>query len=210
MSSGKRKIILKKLTGYNTVWHPESTVVFKSEKERLVIGRFFDKEVIPLDQECLELCDEWSFKPDESLLDEEESADGNNDDVVDDVKDDVKDDDVKDVVDVVKDVVVKDVVIKDVVDVVDVVKDVVNDVVKDVSNNIGCPHRKIIKSLTDTLFNDIFSNVIDNLQDKIESLTIELNNANTQISQKTTELSLLQEKHDIMDQKFKAMKSLFS
>ncbi len=84
MSSGKRKIILKKLTGYNTVWHPESTVVFKSEKERLVIGRFVDKELIPLDQECLELCDEWSFKPDESLLDEEESADGN---------DDVKDDD---------------------------------------------------------------------------------------------------------------------
>ena len=203
-TGNKRKVILKKLTGYNTVWHPESTVVFKSEKERLVIGRFVDKELIPLDQECLELCDEWSFKPDETLLDEED--DGVNDEMV---KDEVADFDV----DVVKDVVSNEVdVVKDVVsNDVDVVKDVVSnevDVVKDDTKT--CQTRKAVKSLTDALLNDIFSNVIDNLQDKIESLTSELNNTNTQLNQKISELSLLQEKHDIMDQKFKAMKSLFS
>jgi chaperonin cofactor prefoldin len=201
--SGKRKIILKKLTGYNTVWHPESTVVFKSEKERIVIGRFVDKELIPLDQECLELCDEWSFKPDESLLDEDDTDDvkENVDDLVADVVDEHFDDvkvshDVVDVIEHVDDVKVSH-------DVVDVVS--LSDI-----KIIDSSNRKIIKSLTDTLFNDIFSKVIDNLQDKIDCLTLELTNANTQISQKTSELSLLQEKHDIMDQKFKAMKSLFS
>ena len=33
------KIILKKLKSHDTIWHPESRLVFKSKKEQIVIGR---------------------------------------------------------------------------------------------------------------------------------------------------------------------------
>ena len=72
--SDKRKIILKKLAALNTIWHPESTLVFKSQKDRLVIGRYVDDEVIPLDDEALTLCEEWKFVPDESLINAEQEA----------------------------------------------------------------------------------------------------------------------------------------
>ena len=66
--SASQKIVLKKLTAHNTIWHPESTLVFKSQKDRLVIGRYVDDELIPLDDEAMSLCDTWKFRPDESLL----------------------------------------------------------------------------------------------------------------------------------------------
>ena len=33
------KIILKKLKSHDTIWHPESRLVFKSKKDKVVIGR---------------------------------------------------------------------------------------------------------------------------------------------------------------------------
>jgi len=70
----KRKIILKNLKEHNTIWHPQSTLVYKSKKERVVIGRFVDGELIPLDDIAVELCDEWRMKPDESLLENDDEA----------------------------------------------------------------------------------------------------------------------------------------
>ena len=76
----KRKIVLKSLKKLKTIWHPESTLVYKSKKERLVIGRYVDEEFIPLDEEALELCEEWNMKPDESLYeDDAESHDSEED-----------------------------------------------------------------------------------------------------------------------------------
>jgi len=71
----KRKIVLKNLKSHKTIWHPESTLVYKSRKERVVIGRYVDSELIPLDEEALDLCEKWNMKPDESLIDEGESRD---------------------------------------------------------------------------------------------------------------------------------------
>lgn len=68
----KKKLLLKSLKKLKTFWHPESTLVYKSKKERLVIGRYVDSEFIPLDEEALELCEEWNMKPDESLIEDEE------------------------------------------------------------------------------------------------------------------------------------------
>ena len=68
MSEARRKIVLKKLSAHNTIWHPESTLVFKSQKERLVIGRMDDAELIHLDEKCVELAEAWSFNIDESML----------------------------------------------------------------------------------------------------------------------------------------------
>jgi hypothetical protein len=66
------KISLKKNKILDKIWHPESTLVFKSAKEKLVIGRFEDGELIPLDEEALDLCTKWKMKYDTSLVDEEE------------------------------------------------------------------------------------------------------------------------------------------
>jgi hypothetical protein len=73
MSSSSKKIVLKKLNTHNTIWHPESTLVFKSQKDRLVIGRYVDDKIIPLDEEALSLCETWKFKPDESLIEGEDT-----------------------------------------------------------------------------------------------------------------------------------------
>ena len=68
MSDNKRKIIMKKLTAFNTIWHPETTLVFKSQKERLVIGRYVDGDIISLDDDAIELSAEWNFQVDKSLI----------------------------------------------------------------------------------------------------------------------------------------------
>jgi len=72
MSSTKNKIVLKKLKDTDNVWHSESTLVFKSSKDKVVIGRYFEKEIIPLDDLCLELCSKWKFKYDKDLVEEDE------------------------------------------------------------------------------------------------------------------------------------------
>ena len=68
--SKKKKIVLKSLKSHKTIWHPESTLVYKSRKERIVIGRYINGELIPLDEEALALCEQWSMKPDESLIED--------------------------------------------------------------------------------------------------------------------------------------------
>ena len=74
----KKKIILKTLRSHKTIWHPESTLVYKSRNKRVIIGRYVDGAIIPLDEKALDLCEQWGdkFPPDESLLE----ADSDNDD----------------------------------------------------------------------------------------------------------------------------------
>ena len=60
------KIILKKLKCLNTIYHPESKLVFKSatDKDRVVVGVFDEdtETLIPLDSESIKLCEYWKFK----------------------------------------------------------------------------------------------------------------------------------------------------
>jgi cobalamin biosynthesis protein CobT len=75
MSADKNKIILKKLKALDTIWHPESTLVFKSSKEKVVIGRYVDDELLSLDNIAVELCEKWKFKYDKDLLEEDANED---------------------------------------------------------------------------------------------------------------------------------------
>ena len=72
MSKSKPKISLKNNKTINKIWHPESTLVFKSSKEKIVIGRCEEGELIQLDDKSLDLCSHWKFKYDTSLVEEEE------------------------------------------------------------------------------------------------------------------------------------------
>ena len=80
----KGKIILKRNKLINKIWHPESTLVFKSSTEKLVIGRLDGSDIIPLDDEAIDLCVQWKFKYDTSLVEEEVSASDEGDDDEDD------------------------------------------------------------------------------------------------------------------------------
>ena len=78
-STTGNKIMLKKLKEMNTIWHPESTLVFKSKEEQLVIGRWVDTAFVELDEVCLELSDTWKFKIDDSLIEQEDEKEQNDD-----------------------------------------------------------------------------------------------------------------------------------
>ncbi len=78
--STKGKKVLKKHKLLNKIWHPESKLVFKSAKEKLVIGRLEDNDFISLDEEALDACEEWGFKYDPSLV---EGSDSDSEDGVD-------------------------------------------------------------------------------------------------------------------------------
>jgi len=62
------KIILKKLTILDTIWHPETKLVFKSRSEKIVTGMYVDNEFVHLDDTAIELCEKWGFIMDESLF----------------------------------------------------------------------------------------------------------------------------------------------
>jgi hypothetical protein len=70
MADSTTKKVFKILKKLGTIWHPDSTLVFKSQKDKRVIGRYVDGELVPFDETALELCSEWDFKYDESLVDD--------------------------------------------------------------------------------------------------------------------------------------------
>lgn len=58
----KNKISLKKLAEFNTVWHEESALVFKSAKELVIVGKLVNKKIVPLQEDDIQLCDKYRFK----------------------------------------------------------------------------------------------------------------------------------------------------
>ncbi len=198
-ASESKKIVLKKLTKLGTTWHPDSTCVFKApgttKKDRVVIGRWVDDELIPLDEDAMALCEEWDFKPDESLLadgseeeqseggeeaspEEEEEEEGSPEE-----EEEEKEEDGKEEESVPEPVQVEKVVPKS----------------KNVS---GSTSVKRVETLTSELTKNIME-VVNDLQSQIDSLTVELSN-------KTKECEEIQGKYDAINQKFTAMKSLFN
>ena len=67
MSTEKNKIVLKKIKDSTHILHPDSKLVLQSSKERIVIGRYVDNEIVTLNDESIELCDKWNFKYDKSI-----------------------------------------------------------------------------------------------------------------------------------------------
>ena len=87
-----KKIILKKLKGFDCkIWHPESKLVFRSQKEKIVIGTFIEDSIVPLDEISFAICKKWRFKADESLLEKSETEEEENDEEQEDAKDEEED-----------------------------------------------------------------------------------------------------------------------
>jgi hypothetical protein len=74
MSSKSAKFTLVKNKKHDCLYHKESMLIFKSATEKLVIGRIDDDKVVPLDEKALELCEEYGFKYDETLVETEDAG----------------------------------------------------------------------------------------------------------------------------------------
>jgi len=63
--------VLRKNKVIDKLWHSATGMVFKSAKERVVIGKFVDDKLFPLTKEDIEICMSHSFAYDESWKDDE-------------------------------------------------------------------------------------------------------------------------------------------
>jgi hypothetical protein len=72
------KLTLVKNKKLDCIYHKESMLVFKSPSEKIVIGRIENDQIISLDEKTLELCEQYGFTYDESLLEEAEETEDNN------------------------------------------------------------------------------------------------------------------------------------
>jgi len=206
-ASESKKIVLKKLSKLGTTWHPDSTCVFKApgttKKDRVVIGRWVDDEFISLDEDALALCEEWDFKPDESLLadasEEEQSEGGEAEEVA---PEEESQEEASPEEDEVPQESSPEEEVRDEEAQEEEVPEPVAKVVPKSKNMGGSTSVKRVESLTSELTKNIME-VVNDLQSQIDSLTVELGN-------KTKECDELQGKYNAINQKFVAMKSLFN
>jgi ABC-type Zn2+ transport system substrate-binding protein/surface adhesin len=68
------KIGLKKIKNSTNILHPDTGLVFRSQKDKVVIGRFEDNEVISLVSSDIDLCRKWKFKYDKDLVEQDENG----------------------------------------------------------------------------------------------------------------------------------------
>ena len=203
----KKVVKLKTLKAYDTIWHPESTLVFKSKEkdERLVIGRYENKEIIPLDDIALELCEKWSFKPDDSLMEDDEDDEGDEGD-----EGDSKEEENEPVV-VEKHEVEKGkeqiVVEKHEVEEHEVEKGKEQIVVEE--HEVEEKFMRDIRSMTEKFKTQLYLE-IEFINDKLVKTQVQLENTKTQLSKKNEDMIKLQQDYDIIKKKFDTMKSLFN
>jgi len=201
MSASSKKIVLKKLNSHNTIWHPESTLVFKSQKDRLVIGRYVDDQIIPLDDVALNLCETWNFKPDETLIDDEYNEKVAPEEVTDEEPTDEEPTEKEDTNENTKEVPTQEVPTKEVP-----TKEVPTQEVPTQEKNTECEDNvkksNFVKSITD-VFTFQICEAFDILNEEKSSLTIELSDTKAILSD-------LQKKYDDIKKKFDTMKSIFN
>ena len=190
-----KKVSLKKLSEFNTVWHEDSGLVFKSQKELIVIGKLVDKEIIPLTDVDVTTCEKFKFKyeitapveeEEEEVVEEEEEVGdeeevGENGEVT---KEVTKEEVTKEVT---KEEVTKEVAKEE------VTKEVAENAFEDVDN-----FSKTINDLT-----RIWKSTTNENTNKIQSLEIELD-------KRKREYTDLQDLYDKMKIKFDGIKQLFS
>ena len=214
MSEAKRRIVLKKLPAHKTIWHPESTLVFKSQKVRKVVGRMVEGELLTLDEECLARCEEWNFKPDESMIQEESEGSEKQDDCDAGVEEGGEEE--EDTEDEQEDQ-------KDELETRELEK--VSSSVRDDANVLAQVSTPIDTALTDVdtagedetqilsftnNFTAELSVMVKALSRKLSAKDAELVLARGEIKALSTDLADSQQKYDAIHNKFEAMKSLFN
>jgi hypothetical protein len=73
------KLTLTKIKNSTHILHKDSGLVFRSQKERIVIGKFNNGEISSLNREDISICDQWGFKYDEELIEDDAEDQGEDD-----------------------------------------------------------------------------------------------------------------------------------
>jgi hypothetical protein len=213
MSSATKKIVLKKLKELDTIWHPESTCVFKSTQDKVVIGRFENGELVSLDDTALDLCEKWKFKYDTSLIEEEEGEEeaddeGGNANEDSDTKEDSIQNDEESEVETVQTPPPPQIV----------TQPVKAPVVRD--DKLPISSTKEINSImidANARLNSYFTSLISDFTKKIDLLEIQLADKNSeltvvsqQLAESSAQLTELNTQHTKLQSKFEGIKQLFS
>lgn len=192
----KRQIILKKLKEYDTVWHPESTLVFKSSTDKRVIGRIEDNELIQIDEKTIELCEQWNFDYDENLIDNEEVDESQENET--------------------EEVSQSEVVKKEVEEVTKEVEEIPKQVIKEICKSIkqnknenvtvyGIQVQKLSSAI-----NDFQQHILINLEEMRLNYERIIKELETDLQNSKIECSDYKQKYDTLKVKFDGIKSLFS
>jgi hypothetical protein len=65
-------VVLKRHKTLDVVWHPETCSVFKSAKEKVVVGKLVDETVQKLKSSDVDVCIEWGFKYDANCVEKKD------------------------------------------------------------------------------------------------------------------------------------------
>ena len=221
MSETKRKIILKKIKrgSLDTIWHPESTLVFKSQKERLVIGRIVDDEFQSLDEDAIALCVEWKFKPDETLIEpeqdegeeegEEDESGGEDGPTEEDGGEDgpTEEDGSEEESEVEEGQTLPP---KEVSKEVSKEVEVTKEVTKEVTSDNGIIFAGLSADKMVLKFSDEITKLVSSMQNEINQLKESNSNLTSRLEEKTSEYEELEQKYNVINTKFSTMKSLFN
>ena len=224
MSSEKSRL-LKKIKGSSHILHPESTLVFKSAKDRIVIGRYDNETIVELDNKTVKLCEKWNYKYDTSL-NIKEVSDNEVEEGTEEEEEATEDEETKEDDEVVSNEVVSNEVVSDEVVSNEVVSNEVvsNEVVSNevVSNevvstkflnsqsskNSNLSLDNLIRFSTgfNTLYDEMKQEILVNETSYINSIT----SLRNELDIKTKENDNITEQYNKLKQKFEGIKSLFN
>ena len=192
-----KKIILKKLNELQTIWHPESGLVFKSREEKIVTGMYVDNEFIQLDNEAISICETWGFKFDETLLVPADDETDNEQPCDNDQPDDETDNDQPD----------------DETDNEQPDDETDNEQLCDNSNDVSTTEISYVSKPDllgdlESIKNKLESYITDNTK-TVNQLTVERDNAKNSHDVLVSENNVLKIELDKLQTKFKALKGLF-
>ena len=219
MSSDKNKVVLKKIKDSTHILHPDSKLVLQSSKERIVIGRYVDNEILPLNDESIELCDKWNFKYDKTFLksdeeeEDEEEAQEDEDEDEDEAEEENNEEEIK------KEEVNKEEVNKEEVNKEEVKKEEAKkEEVRIEDNNVepllikfGDDMNKLYLELlkSSSVFEQLYLTKIEDLESKFKNKDNELSELQVKYNDLTMQHDELKIQHDKLREKFKKMMSEF-
>ena len=222
MSSDKNKSSsLKKIKGTTHILHPDSGLVFKSAKERLVIGKYVNNTIENIDQNVLELCERWNFVYDKSLVEkdkegtdededeeeEEEKEEGEEDpeneteEVSENKQDDTSKDDDEETEEVEEDEDVRDVELVD--SVIETVK--IDEQITIIPTFLKIASDEYIKTI-----NNLNIGLNKTITDKETEYIRNINELQTKLFNKTSEYDDIKEQFESLRNKFEGIKNLFN
>ena len=187
--STKNKIVLKKHGIEGQMIHEESSLIFKSSKEKIVIGRINDDgEFVNFDRMCLNLCNKFNFKKIKEDVEEDEE--------VEEVEETEETEDVEEVEET-----------EDVEEVEEVEEVEKTEKTEEVEKTVKTVKTVKTKDISIDTFKQTIRNNIEQVVSSILDFADALSSENDKLKK---DLENLQNRHLVLSNKFNAIKSLFN